>query len=174
MFQKKSHRINIMALALFIFSLALPLHAADSKVGYINLQRLVQESKMGKAAMAEIEKLRQSKQDLISEKMKTINDLKLDLEKNIDPKKEEARKNKIESLNELIKDYKRLVDDAKEEIAKEDQELVAAILKKADGALQKVAKKNGFTMILKDPNAVGFLDPSVDITNEVLAELNKS
>ena len=128
---------------------------------------------MGKAAMAEIEKLRQEKQDLISEKMKTINDLKLDLEKNIDPKKEEARKNKIESLNELIKDYKRLVDDAKEEIAKEDQELVAAILKKADGALQKVAKKNGFTMILKDPNAVGFLDPSVDITNEVLAELNK-
>ena len=38
---------------------------------------------------------------------------------------------------------------------------------------KKVAKRNGYTIILKDPNAIGYLDPAVDITDEVLKELNK-
>ncbi len=173
MLQKKSLTLKVLVVAVFVFSLALPLYAADSKVGYIDLQRLVQESKMGKSAMADIEKLRQKKQDLISEKLKTINAIKLDLENNTKAMKEAAKKEKIESLNNLIKDYKRMVDDAKEEINKQDKELIAQIFKKADGVVQKVAKKNNFTMILKDPNVIGFLDPAINITNEVLSELNK-
>ncbi len=66
-----------------------------------------------------------------------------------------------------------MVADAKEEIKRQDRELVARILKKADGALKKVAKKKKYTIILKDPNAIGYLDPEVDITDAVLKELNK-
>lgn len=66
-----------------------------------------------------------------------------------------------------------MVADAKEDISREDRELVALILKKADDILKKVAKKKRFSIILKDPNAIGYLDPDVDITDLVLKELNK-
>jgi len=39
--------------------------------------------------------------------------------------------------------------------------------------LKRVAKKRKYTIILKDPKADGYLDPSVDITDEVLKGLNK-
>ena len=66
-----------------------------------------------------------------------------------------------------------MVADAKEDISREDRELVALILKKADDILKKVAKKKRFSIILKDPNAIGYLDPDVDITDLVLKELDK-
>ena len=78
-----------------------------------------------------------------------------------------------ESPSKKYKEYQRLVADAKEDITREDRELVSIILKKADNVLKRVAKNNKFTIILKDPNAIGYLDPSVDITDLVLKELNK-
>ena len=147
---------------------------AGTKVGYIDLQRLVKESKLGKAAMEDIELLRKEKQKAIAGKLKKINTVKIDLETNEELLKDKEKKDRVDELNNLIKEYKRMVADAKEEIAKEDRELVAQILAKADGALKKVAKKKKFTMILKDPNAIGYLDPSVDITDLVLKELNKN
>ncbi len=146
---------------------------ATNEVGYINLDRLVKESNMGKAAMENINKLRKEKQSMINRKLQTINETKINLESEADLLKDQEKRDRVEELNSLIKEYKRMAADAKEEIAKEDRELVAQILKKADGALKKVAKKKKFAIILKDPNAIGYLDESVDITNDVLKELNK-
>ena len=146
---------------------------AGTKVGFINLSRLVKESVHGKAAMENIERMKKEKQIRLSEMLKKINDIKLDLQTKADLLKENEKKDRVDELNALIKEYKRMVADAKEEIAKADREMVAAILKKADPVLKKVAKKKKFTIILKDPNAIGYLDPSVDITDAVLKELNK-
>ena len=167
-------QIYILMAVVLVLGMAGSAWAVSSKVGYIDLQRLVKESKLGKAAMSDIERLRTEKQKAIAEKLKLINTIKIDLESKDELLKGEKKKDKLEELNSLIRDYKRMVDDAKEEIAKEDRELVAQILKKADGLLKKVSKKEKFTMILKDPNAVGYLDPSVDITDQVLKELNKN
>jgi outer membrane protein len=147
-------------------------HAGD-KVGYINLQRLVNESKMGKAARADIQKMRKQKEEIVSNKLWEVNNLKsLLTEKGVGMDPVEKR-NKIEGLRSAYKEYQRLLADAKEDILREDRELVAIILKKADGVLKRVAKKRKYTIILKDPKAIGYLDPSVDITDEVLKGLNK-
>ena len=146
--------------------------AAD-KVGYINLQRLVNESEMGKAARKEIEKLRKDKEEALTLKLKEINELKEFIDKKgneMDPLEKRDKTGKLKRLNT---DYQKFVNDAKEDILKEDREVVSIILKKADGILKKVAKRKKFAIILKDPNAIGYLDPEVDITDEVLKELNK-
>jgi outer membrane protein len=65
------------------------------------------------------------------------------------------------------------VADAKEDITREDRQLVSIILEKANDILKKVAKKKKYTIILKDPKTIGYLDPDVDITDLVLKELNK-
>jgi len=146
---------------------------AWDKVGYINLQRLVNESNMGKAAKANIEKLRQSKQEEIDSQLKEIQDLKALLEKNGDLMGENNKSEKVEKLQRMYKNYKRMVADAKEELANEDSKLVSTILEKADSVLKQVAKKEKYSIILKDPDAIGYLDPKVDITDSVIQEFNK-
>ena len=146
---------------------------AEQKVGYINLQRLVNESKMGEAAKKDIEKLRMQRQTTVNNKLAEVNKLKDLLEKSGKGMSAKERKDVTESLQKVYKEYQRLLADAREEITREDRELVAVILEKADGVLKAVARRQKYTMILKDPNTVGYLDPSVDITDEVVKELNK-
>jgi outer membrane protein len=147
-------------------------YAAD-KVGYINLQRLVNESEMGKKAKEDIQKLRSEKEAELRGKLKEINELRDLINEQGESMDFAERRDKAQELNRAYKDYQRLLDDAKEDISNEDQELVSIILQKADGVLKDVAKKKKYCIILKDPDAIGYLDPSVDITDDVLKELNK-
>ena len=146
--------------------------AAD-KVGYINLQRLVNESEMGQAAKEEILKLRKEREQAAAAKLQEINRLKEIINAKDSKLSAAERREKLEAFQKAYKDYQRMVADAKEDIAREDRQLVSIILDKADGVLKKVAKKQKYAIILKDPNAVGYLDPEVDVTDEVLKELNK-
>ena len=146
---------------------------AEGKVGYINLQRLVNESNMGKAAKQEIVKLRKAKEKAAVNKLNEVNRLKKEVETKGAKMALNKKQEVIESLQKAYKEYQRLVADAREDITREDRQLVAIILSKADGVLKRVAKRKKYTIILKDPNAVGYLDPKVDITNDVLKELNK-
>ena len=146
---------------------------AAEKVGYINLQRLVNESKMGKDAKADILKMRQTKQAVLDKKLADINKLRDFINKKGDKLAAGDRRAKVELLQKMYKEYQRLVADAKEDITREDRQLVAIILEKANDILKKVAKKKKYGIILKDPNAIGYLDPDVDITDLVLKELNK-
>ena len=146
--------------------------AAD-KVGYINLQRLVNESEMGQAARQEILKMRKEKEQAVAVKLQEINRLKEILNDKNKKLSTAERRDKLEALQKAYKEYQRMVADAKEDIVREDRQLVSIILNKADGVLKKVAKRKKYTIILKDPNAIRYLDPDVDITDEVLKELNK-
>jgi outer membrane protein len=157
---------------IFVSGLFTASYSAD-KVGYINLQRLVNESEMGKAARGDMVKMRQDKETALKAKLQEFNDLKDIINKNGDKMDAVEKRDKIQALNKANKDYQRLLEDAREDIANEDRNLVVFILEKADGVLKSVAKKNNYAIILKDPNAIGYLDPSVDITNEVLKDLNK-
>ena len=149
-----------------------PSYTAD-KVGYVNLQRLINESRMGKAAREDIQKLRKEKEAVLASKLKEINMLRDEINEKENQMDSREKRDKRAVLKRAYEDYQRLVNDAKEDILKEDREIVSIILKKADGVLKKVAKKKKFAIILKDPNAIGYLDPSVDITDDVLKALNQ-
>ena len=146
---------------------------AAEKVGYINLQRLVSESKMGKEAKADILKMRLTKQAVLEKKLGDLTKLRDFINQKGDKLPAREKRDKVELLQKMYKEYQRLVADAKEDITREDRELVAIILEKANDILKNVAKKKKYGIILKDPNAIGYLDPDVDITDLVLKELNK-
>ena len=168
---KKTIVAACVALA-FVAGVAVAL-AADSKVGYINVQRIVSESDIGKVARQDVDKLRQEKQAEVNGSAAAINTLKTDIDtkKGAMPAKE--LQEKTLKLQDMVKEHKRLVADVNDELTRKDRELVADILRQADGVVKMVAKKGNYTIIMKDPNAVGYLDPAFDITDEVLKELNK-
>ena len=145
---------------------------AGYKVGYIDLKRLVKESGMGKAAREEIEVLTQEKEKAAIEKLQKIQQIKSELDKENALLAENKKREKLQQLQNLNKYYKRFISDSKEEITQKDRELVALILKNATEFIKAIAKKGGYTLIIKDPNVLGYLDPKVDITDDVLKRLN--
>lgn len=143
------------------------------KVGYINLQRLVNESRMGQAARSELKKIRQEKEALVAAKLREVNELREMINNAGGKMSPPQKRDKLLALQKANKDYQRLVSDVKEDILREDRQLVSIILQKADGVLKNVAKRLNFTIILKDAAAIGYLASSVDITDEVIKELDQ-
>ncbi len=164
-------RVFVLAAALALAAGLAPSSAA-ARVGYLDVQRLVKESKLGQQAAREIEKLTQAKEKEIAPRLKELGGLKAQVENGAAQMSESERKAKVEEFQRLTKEYQRLVQDSKEEIARQDREKVAAILKKAEEVLARVAKREKYLMIIKDPNVLSYLDPSVDITAEVIKELD--
>jgi outer membrane protein len=168
------NKLRVISIStLMVFMAGSVSFAAYNKVGFINLQRLVNESKMGKSARDDILKLRRQKEKAVATQQKKISQLRDEINTGAASMSAAEKQDKVEALKKLYKDFQRMVADAKEDISREDRELVAIILKKADGVLKKIAKKKKFSIILKDPNAIGYLDPDVDITDLVLKALNK-
>lgn len=149
-------------------------YAAD-KVGFINVQKLVSGSKMGKKATAEIQKLKDSENEKINKRRTEIDELnnKFKAESRKKDVNQSGLKLLIEEIQLKDKEYKRLVADAREMLAKKDRELVVEILLKADPILKKIAKKKGYSIILRDRGTLAYLDPAVDVTDEVIKKLDR-
>jgi len=149
------------------------LWAAELKIGYIDLQRIVYESDAGKKAKSELDALIKSKQVVVDEKRKTLEKLKSDLEKQASALSPEARKAKQDEYEKIEREFLRFAQDSETELRKKDAELKEMIVKEVFELMDKIGKEEGYTMIL-DRSMVIYGNKEIDITNIIIKKYNES
>jgi len=156
----------------FVAAFATAAGAKDIKTGYIDVNRLVNNSDMGKAAAKEIKKLRKEKMAELDKKKAEIDDLEswiMDHKGDMDAV---TKRKKLRKLADLKTEYKRMSDDAAEMIKRKNDDIVVKILSKALPLIREKAEKEGFGMIIKNADALIYVSKSVDITDDIIKELN--
>lgn len=144
---------------------------AAQKVGFVNPQRVINESDIGSVAQQDLTRLGEEKDRAIRKSAEEINALQLELEQNsLSPAE---RQLKQERVRLLVREHEVLVNRSNEEIKLEEAKLIQFIMKKADVILRDLAQRLDYSMIITDPNVIGYIDASVDLTDKVIAELNK-
>lgn len=161
-------------LALAWIAVACPSWAADVKIGYVDLQRALNESNRGKKAKeefkAEVEKL----QAQLKRKKDQIDNLKEQLEKKAAVMKEEERVNLEEEYRKKLRDFERDYKDSQADLQRKDTELTGAILKELQEVIQEYGEREGYTMIFEaGSTAVLFGAKSADLTDAILEEYNR-
>ncbi len=144
---------------------------AQNKVGFVNTQRLLEETAVGKTAQDDLSRLGKEKDRLISKSAKRINDLKQQLSR---PGASQVQSKTIEDkLKKLYSEHDELVKKSNESLRYEEARLIQFILRHADKSLRKVAIELGFSMVLTDPNVVGYIADSADLTGLIIKEMNR-
>ena len=157
-------------LAAVLLLLAVPASAQPSKVGFVNPQRIVNESKIGKIAQEDLAGLGKEKDRRVRQALDKVNKLQAGLTADaLSVNEQQAREN---GLRQVVRDYEQLVQVSNQEIQAEERRLIRFVMRHADSILRKIAAEQGFTMILTDPEIIGYVDPSMDITDRVIRELN--
>ncbi|MBI3377100.1 MAG: OmpH family outer membrane protein [Nitrospirae bacterium] len=161
--------------ALLIFGMEALAHGAD-KIGYINPQRIISESNIGKKKTEEYNRLREQKDKELRGKLAEIEALNNDLKKGREQKTINERKVKdlIEQIQNKNKEIERYAADVKEDLAKKDVESVNEILLKAAPILNDIGSKRGYAVILKNIQDIAYIGAGVDITGEVIKRLNET
>lgn len=147
-------------------------HAADMKIGVVDVMRAVNESDAGKKALAELESFAKAKETQMGEKVRPIERLRGELEKQGTVLSKDARKTKEEELERLQRDAQRYIADAQAEMKKKQESAYAPILKDMRETISSVAKQDGLSMVLEATVGVLFADKAIDMTDKVIRSHN--
>jgi len=165
----KMLKIGTFCLLAVLFG-ALTAAAQTSKVGFVNPQRIINESKIGRIAQEDLARLGREKDRRVSEALQEVEVIKQELSKGLLSVSEEQAREK--ALRLAAREYEQLVEQSNLDIQGEERRLIQFVMRRADSILRRIAEEMGFTMILTDPEIMGYVAPSVDITDRVIRELN--
>lgn len=161
----------IMFVVLGISSLA---YAQSDNIAYIDLQRVIRDSKAGKAAKASFQKEFEQKRNIIEQKQKQLEQMRQEFIKNSSVMKPEARRDKASLIDEKEKELQRTREDFREDLQQRDLELTQKILKEIDGILKSIGKSGNYDIIFEKTEAgIVYGSDSVDITDKVIQAYDK-
>ncbi len=163
----------ILLVSLFLILPAISFAVDPLKIVCIDLQKVLYESDTGKKAKSDIDALIKSKQSVLDEKRKTIEKLRGEVEKQASVLSLEAKKSKQDELEKMEREYLRVAQDSDTEVRKKDTELRDMILKEIIELVDNIGKEEGYTLII-ERGPVLYLDPVIDITDEVIRKYNES
>ena len=149
--------------------IGLTARAAEVKIGYIDLQKAIQETSAGKKARKELEKEYNAKKDELQKKDASIKKMQEDLEKKKSVLTDEVRQQKAAELQQEIMKFQQFYQQTQMGMQKKEQELTKPVLEKLQGIVEKVAKDGGYTVILeKSEQSVLWAKKDIDLTDTVV------
>lgn len=146
--------------------------AADSKIGYVDLQKVLNLSDAGKEAKDQLAGKVKKYQDEINARQEELKKLKDDLEKQGVLLSESARAGKEKDYQQKLKEFQRFTKDAEDELKGRDEEFTRKILEEIEKVIQEYGKKNGFAFILVRNETMIFADEKADQTDQILKAVN--
>lgn len=156
----------VLSLSMMVFAAAAL--AADTKIGFVNGQRVVNESPQAKRAKQKIEKEFEKRDQDLQQISKRLQSMQETLEKNAVTMGESERRNKDREFNELNRDFQRKQREFREDLNLRQNEEMAGIFEKANKVIKQIAEAEKYDLIVQE--AVYF-SPRIDITDKVIKAL---
>jgi len=143
------------------------------KIGYVDLQRALNESETGKKAKEEFKVQVDKLQGQLKKQKDEIDTLKEQLEKKSLVMKEEERANLEDDYRKKLRDFERNYKDSQTDLQKKDNELTGGIIKDLQEIIRAYGEREGYTLILEaTSSAVLYGAKSADLTDEVMRAYN--
>ena len=157
------------ALGLFLLLAAVmgAVTEASAKVGVIDTQEVLRDSRAAKDARAILLEDLKEKSGLFSKKQDEVRLLEEELKIKGDKMEESERRGKTDLLSREVKNLQRLKDDLEEELNRKNVELTQRILEEVLEILKEFRKKNKFSLILEKKTVVSH-DEGIDITKDII------
>lgn len=150
--------------------------AADFKVGFVDTQKAIQDSKAGKKAKAELEKEGEKKKKEIDKKKSDLDKMREDIEKKKSVLSEEAYNKRAGEFQEEMMKFRDYVTKSQGELQKKEGELLAPIADKMKKIIEKLAADKNFSMVLQTnpvQQNVIWATKEVDLTADVISGMDK-
>ncbi len=161
----------MILLSLFAFKT----EGAELKIGYVDLNKALNESEQGKEAIRTLEKLVKAKQAIIDEKGREIEKLNEEILKQASILTPGTKKEKENQREKLMRDYQRMIKDSQEEIQKKQAEFMQKILTDLKKIGNKIGKEQGYIAIFEVADSgILYMPKNLDLTEEVIKRFNES
>jgi len=151
-------------------ALVSPCWAAEPvKIGYVDMQRALNNCAAGIEAKKTITQEVEKMQKTFSAKQKELERIKEDLEKRGSVMNESLRREKGRQYETKLRDLQRMERDFQEDIRRKDRELTDRVLRDLERIVKKLGEDGKYTIILeKNQPAIVYISSALDLTDEVI------
>lgn len=163
-----------ITLVLVLFAMVNVAHAADAKVGVVDMDKIFRNSESGKKALKELEDKFKPMQSDLESKKNELDKLREDFQKQGVAMSADARSKKEAELQKRARDFQDLLQNSQRTMKGEEDRLAKPIIESVFRLIKEYGKKNKYTMIIERNAGLLYFDETVDLTQTIISELNKS
>lgn len=147
-------------------------HAGESKVAVVDVQRAVMQTEDGIRAQGTLKKLFDRRQQDLDAKQNELARAREDIElKQSRVLSREALQKRMEDWQRRMVELQTVFVDYNKELQKKQGELTGPIIKKMVGVIARLAKKNGYELII-DKQAAPYVRADLDLTEQIVQLYN--
>jgi outer membrane protein len=157
-------KIILASVVLVSSSLAM----AESKIGFVNSQKILNEAPQAAKAKKRIEKDFEKRDQELQKMAKQLQTMQEALEKNGVTMVESDRRNKEREFGDLNRDFQRRQREFREDLSQRQNEEMAAIFERVNKVIKQIADAEKYDIIFQE--AV-WANPRIDITDKVIKAL---
>lgn len=157
-----------------VFAQTAPTTASGAKIGVIEVQKIVQESAVGKESLARVQKVQQAKQEDLEKRKKELRDMEQKIQDQGKSLSEDAMEKLQKDYQAKALDLKRFQDDATRELEESQRKELGELEKRIMPVINEVAREQGYALVFNKFNS-GLLfadDKAVDLTEAVITRFN--
>jgi outer membrane protein len=164
---------KIIFTMLMTVAFAFSVQAAEFKIGYVDMNKALNESDKGKKAVALLEEMVKSRQTEINKKGDELKTLDEEIAKQSSILNPDAIKEKREQRETLMRDYQRMIKDSQSEVQKKQSDFMGSIIDELRQVVAQMGKDAGYTLIFeKAQSGILFIVPETDITDQLIKQFN--
>ena len=160
---------QIVRIALATLLFASGLSTADTKIGFVNTEKLLREAPFSIAAQKRLEKEFSAREQELQKMAKQARDVQGQLDKEGVTMSETERKNKERELANLNREFQKQSREFREDLNLRRNEELSQIQERARKVIVEIAKTEKYNIIIEQ--AAVYVDPKNDITDRVMKAL---
>lgn len=143
--------------------------ASAVKIGYIDLQKIIEQSTKGKELRERVQQLRKEKEKILNSKQEELVRMRQDFQQKAMTLSDRARLDKEQELRQKEMELQNLSESFRQEVLMEGKKLQMLMFKDLSEIVKRIGQQEGFTMII-DKDATLYVSDSIDITDKVLQQ----
>ena len=174
------NRVKLMHKLLIAGALALPLalaqtqaQAADVKIGFVSIAKILNSAPQAESASKRLEQEFAPRKKGLDEAQKSLRKIEEKLAKDGAVMSESQRRNMENDFRNQARELKRSGDEFREDFNLRRNEELGKFQKQVLDVINSVAKEDGFDLVVND-SATLYASPQVDVTDKVLKRLTSS
>ena len=156
----------------FIF-MAASVQAADTKLGYVDLQKALSVSAAGQAAKEKMEAEIADIEDQVKQRQSDLQALQESLKKQMGMLSAEAKQEKEIEFQQQVRDYQRYVKDKQDAMKAREERYTQQILRDLGQQVVELSKKENISMMMEMSQLV-YAAPELDYTEKLIEMYNKA
>ncbi len=152
---------------------ALGATARADKIAVVNMQRAIEETNDGKAALSKLKAEAERKQKELEQKRDELKKMDEDLAKQATVLKPDVLEKKKQELQQKLAQWQEAVMRSQKELQEKEQQATQPIINKLLRAIDFLANRDKFTLVVRQDVVLWPQGSAMDITNEVIRKANE-